>query len=305
MTEKYKVLVGYDGSECADAAIDDLTRAGLPDETELIVLSVSDVWELPVGPAPIPPTPQDLEAVDQYLAEALNDARLLAEEAAGRIRTAFPSWAVTSEARSGAAAWEIIECSDEWKANLIVMGSHGRSAIARVVLGSVSQKVLHEALCPVRIARKRTANDDSPPRILIAVDGSEFAETAVKAVACRNWPTGTEFRLITADDDPGSRPEVSLIDYVQEGREDSDDAKAWIKRVLETPEQILKDAGLRSSQFVRWGDARLIILTEADMWKADSIFMGARGIGRFRRFLLGSVSSAVAAKAKCSVEIIR
>ena len=48
-----------------------------------------------------------------------------------------------------------------------------------------------------------------------------------------------------------------------------------------------------------------MILNEADEWKADSIFLGARGLGRFKRFLLGSVSSTVAAKAVCSVEIIR
>ena len=48
-----------------------------------------------------------------------------------------------------------------------------------------------------------------------------------------------------------------------------------------------------------------MILHEAGEWNADTIFVGARGIGRLKRFLLGSVSSAVAAHADCSVEVVR
>jgi len=53
-----KILIGYDGSECADAALDDLTNAGLPAKAETYILSVAEVW-LP------PPPPSSYEVLDQ------------------------------------------------------------------------------------------------------------------------------------------------------------------------------------------------------------------------------------------------
>ncbi len=305
-----KILIGYDGSDCANDAIEDLKFAGLPEETEAIVFSVTDAWETPESFNDLPndaekPTRESLDAVHSYIAEALEKVQQLAEDGATRLRALFPAWSVSAETRTGKPAWEIIEKSDEWHPDLIVVGSQGRSAIGRAILGSVSQKILHEARFPVRVARLRDNRKDVPIRILIAVDGSKCSEKAVKTVASRKWSHGTEFRIITADDNPFSRPEVSLIDYVPEGKEDSPAAKEWIKRVIETPAEILKSAGLSSKQFIRWGEARGIIIREAKDWEADCIFVGAQGMGRFKRFLLGSVSSAIAAKAGCSVEVIR
>lgn len=310
MADKFKVLIAYDGSECASIALDDLKLAGLPDETEAVVLSVADVWEQPAAFNQLathdrPPSPEEMDAVRSYVAAAAKEAEALAEQGSELLKASFPAWDIKAESLRGNPAWEIIERSDEWEPDLIVVGSQGRTALGRAILGSVSQKVLHEAKCSVRIARRRGPEASGPPRILIAVDGSDFAESAVKAVASRKWPAGSEFRIITADDDPGSRPEVSLIDYMPEGRKDSAAAEEWIRKVVERPAGILKENGLDSSQFIRWGDARRIVLNEAERWNADSIFMGARGLGRFRRFLLGSVSSTVAAKANCSVEVIR
>jgi hypothetical protein len=50
-----KVLIGYDGSPCADEALQDLQRAGLPPEVEAVVLSVADLWLLPESAAVAPP----------------------------------------------------------------------------------------------------------------------------------------------------------------------------------------------------------------------------------------------------------
>ena len=53
-----KILIGYDGSACAEAALDDLTRAGLPDSAETHILSVAEVW-LP------PPPPSSYEIIEE------------------------------------------------------------------------------------------------------------------------------------------------------------------------------------------------------------------------------------------------
>ena len=53
------------------------------------------------------------------------------------------------------------------------------------------------------------------------------------------------------------------------------------------------------------GDPKQVLLNEAQDWGADCIFLGSLGLTRFERFLLGSVSTAVVARAHCSVEIHR
>jgi Universal stress protein family len=121
-------------------------------------------------------------------------------EACQRIRASFPSWTVNAEARGESPAWAILRRADEWKSDLIVVGSHGRSAVGRLILGSVSQKVATEANCSVRVARGPALRTHVPVRILIGVDGSPGAEATVNAVAGREWPDGGEARVVAALD---------------------------------------------------------------------------------------------------------
>lgn len=307
---KMKILIAYDGSPFADAAIADLEKAGLPDSGEAVVMSVTDAWELPEVVGRVVASGgrvsrENTAALQNHLEHLIAETEVLAEAAAARVRTMLPSWKVTAEARTGKPAWELIKYSDAWLPDLVVVGSHGRGFVGRAVLGSVSMKVLHESQCSVRISRESKKVGGKPLRVLVAFDGSDNADHCVDVVTGRNWPDGTEFRVIIADDDPASRPETSVLDLVPEGKEDSEEAKAWVERVINAPVKKLSLAGLKVSQYCQWGDARRIILDEAEEWKADSIFMGARGLGRFKRLLIGSVSATVAARADCSVEVVR
>ena len=67
----------------------------------------------------------------------------------------------------------------------------------------------------------------------------------------------------------------------------------------------LRNAGLTVTTMIREGKPKAEILTEAERSGVDCIFLGARGLGRVERVLLGSVSSAIAARAHCSVEVVR
>ena len=60
----------------------------------------------------------------------------------------------------------------------------------------------------------------------------------------------------------------------------------------------------RGTLVVKEGDPKRVLIEEAEQWGADCIFVGARGLRRLERFLLGSVSTAVAARAHCSVEVV-
>ena len=85
----------------------------------------------------------------------LKKADLMAQGASKQIKKSFPDWQVRYEALADSPAWGLIKKSDEWAADLIVIGARGHSVLGgRLVLGSVSQRVLYEARCSVRIARE-------------------------------------------------------------------------------------------------------------------------------------------------------
>src|SRR5215471_6171580 len=307
-----KLLIGYDGSKCADDALDGLKYAGLPRKAETTVLCVAEV-------AP-PPPPSSYELVDKCLegqesegialgdwtAQTNHAARELANQAATRLQLAFKEWSVQPEWRFGSPAAQIINRADEWLPDLIVVGSHGRSAIGRIILGSVSQRVLSDACTSVRVARGRTKPGGSPPRIIIAVDGSAGADRAVSTVAERNWPNGTEFLLLTVYDPIHATTIGGLIPTVGKVVDQyNEQERASAERIVASCAKKFANKGFVLNTSVKSGDPRRVLCDEAAGWAADSIFLGARGLGRFDRLLLGSVSSAVAVHAHCSVEVVR
>ena len=88
-------------------------------------------------------------------------------------------------------------------------------------------------------------------------------------------------------------------------RADDDRAKLWQTHAMQPVIRQLKAAGLTVEARMLEGEPRRTLLQEAKRWKADSIFVGARGLGAVDRFLMGSVSMVVATRAPCTVEVVR
>lgn len=316
MSEKMKILIAYDGSDCADAALDDLQRAGLPPDVEALIITVAEVFLPPPPPSSYEIVeaaqeeehyPFNFEKVHARNAKVLEEARSIAERAAQRLRKNFTGWQVSVEANAGSPAWGVLQKAGEWKPELIVVGSHGRSALGRLVMGSVSQKVLTEARCSVRVARGRVEVEDSPVRIIVGVDGSPGSDAAVRAVAARHWPPSCEARVIIAEDPlvPAMLGKLAppVASLVEEGNESEE---TWVQNIAARALRDLESANLKVTSTVITGDPKRVLVEEAKRWSADSIFVGSAGFSnRFERFLLGSVSAAVAARAHCSVEVVR
>lgn len=310
-----KILIGYDGSNCAEAALDDLVQAGLPEAGEFLVMSVAEVW--------LPPEKirQQWEAEnpdsdflneinrnhDKKNKETIAEFETLANHAATRLHAMFPGWNVTAEAASGSPAWEVLTKADNFKPDLIVAGSQGRSALGRFFLGSISQKILTEAHCSVRVARGRVEIDPTPVRIVIGFDGSKGAQATVEAIAKRHWREGSEFRLIAVTDQVAPMAIEKFIPPIAEWVEDEIQCeREWMEKLAAPALQILKDANCAATLQTVAGNPKKILIEEATRWQADTIFVGANRFGsRIERFLLGSVSAAVAARAHCSVEVVR
>lgn len=311
--KQMKILIGYDGSSTADAALDDLKSAGLPEKAEVLVMSIAEVW---LPSENIEETGGETnnqyikETVEKHRQKAKNEvaeAETFARHACDRLMKNFPSWNIKAEATFGSPAWEIITKANEIKADLIVVGSQGRSAVGRFFLGSISQKVLTEAHCSVRIARGRIEVEPTTSRVIIGYDGSSGANAAVEAVAKRNWHEKSEFRLIVVSDPitPSAigRFVPPIANWVEEANQGEYE---WIEKISAEALQKLRDAGLSATLHIKAGNPKLVLIEEAERWHADSIFVGANRFGsRVERFLLGSVSSATAARAHCSVEVVR
>jgi len=316
MKEQMKILIGYDGSPCADAALDDLRRAGLPRNAEAVIFAVSEMWF--TGPA----NHESIASVDRsssshgignskprqgQVATAVvpvSDAGSLVLAARARLQTRFPAWVIDVGASSGSPTREILKKAAELKPHLIVVGCHGRSALGGFLLGSVSQKVINEARCTVRVSRGTAWKDGSPVRIVIGLDGTAGSELAVNAVASRVWPTSSAVRLITAVD-----PNDRTINVASQ-KKSSSVAKGMNR---EFAEKFIKDAArklrgtlLSVSTRIEAGDPKRVLIADAEEWGADCIFLGASSSDNLLdRFLLGNVATAIVARAHCSVEVVR
>ena len=148
-----RLLLPIDDSKFAEAAIQVVLCQIRPDHTQVLVLHVVD-WSN-FMPSPFPVVGQEpmfsarrLESITETETKKAHD---LVKTAADRLRSA--GFEVNTSVREGDPRTVILDCATDWKADLIVVGSHGRKGVTRFVLGSVSEAVARYAHCSVEIAR--------------------------------------------------------------------------------------------------------------------------------------------------------
>lgn len=169
--------------------------------------------------------------------------------------------------------------------DLIVMGTLGETEMHPYSLGSVTTKVLRHTTCPTLLAKERC----SLSNLLVCIDGSAPSINALTYA----------FKLAH---NFGSR--VTLLN-VQEHRlfnHSAKDAEVLGERILSRALSTIKKRDLTIEPRVEYGSASTVIIEVAENGNHDLIILGKRGLG-IKRFLLGSVSSKVSDKAKCSVLI--
>jgi nucleotide-binding universal stress UspA family protein len=253
--------------------------------------------------------PQAYEYARLAIERELKRAAAAADKGARLVADLFPGWNVSHEAATGSAYAAIADRARHWNAELIVVGSHGRSFLGRVVFGSVAQSVLSHSPCSVRIGRGQAPGGDKPIgfplRVMIAVDGSADSSAAIESVCARQLPTGTQVRLVTVSDlrlvlamlDVGLMPDEAQVAHAE---------GSPVEKVVSAAGACFCDKpGLQVSTVVLEGDPKHALLREAERWGADCIVLGAKGHSALERFLIGSVSASVAARAGCTVEVIR
>jgi nucleotide-binding universal stress UspA family protein len=145
-------------------------------------------------------------------------------------------------------------------------------------------------------------------KILIGDDGSSYSDAAIAEVAQRDWPAGSEIRVLHAYEMPlAPTPEVWSLPpdyYVRLERAMRMQSEAIVETAVKKLKPLVGDSVKVEGQSVL-GSPKSALVSEAENWNADLIVVGSHGYPAWERLLLGSVSQAVVSHAKCSVEVVR
>ena len=144
----------------------------------------------------------------------------------------------------------------------------------------------------------------------MAVDGSEYGEAAADDIARQHLPADSEVRVLSVAETPysqaalpGESLDMSL--YMEIDKAARERARAAVDKAAAGLRAVDLTHQLTVTTEVISGSPKRVILEEAEAFGADLIVVGSHGHGVLERFLLGSVSQAVALHARCSVEIVR
>ncbi len=296
-----RIMVPLDGSKLSENALAPAVALARASQAELILLSVPIMKHVMVMPeysgyATLLPE-QSLEdsryALREYL-EHLRDKRLDDE------------LIVHIEVVDGDEASVIVDRAFAETVDLIVMATHGRSGLSRWMMGSVTEKVLQQAHCPVFVVR----NDKPIERILITLDGSAASEAALEPglVLAQALAADATLLQVQSGQDYVSPQEVDRLDTVEKGLgmrlQDSVyyAAEAYLD-YLKTRYEVMLDEPLETA-VIDGPPARRIIQFIEDN-EMDLVVMATHGRTGLKRWLYGSVTEKVLRGAACAKFIMR
>jgi nucleotide-binding universal stress UspA family protein len=291
-----KVLVATDLSEGADEAIRQGHERAQAAGGELVVCHVvpNALRYNPLFPQRNTPDAEGMVALERKVADA-TEARVVAVtgRASGSFRVLIDD---------GAPDAAIVRMADEVGSTLVVVASRGLTGLDRLLLGSVAERVVRYAHCPVLVARPRTKTG----RVLVATDFSEAAAGAVAAAGEEASVLGAKVTLMHSVDvlpDPafglgapfGASMVIPPKELLDEARQ------AAVKALEELRGRFHLDADVLSVE----GNAASAILDAARDLPAEEIIVATRGRTGIARMVLGSVAERVVAHAPCPVLAVR
>lgn len=246
-----------------------------------------------VGPPPVAASPDGsvlvpANLVDDLLAQArasLEEQARLARERGVEVRT---------HATIGAASSEIVAYARDQGIGLIVMATTGRTGLAHAFLGSVTERVVRHAPCPVLAVRHAPPAEQPRPtegalprlrRILVPLDGSPLAEAALPGVVALAKRHGAELALLRVAHVP-ALPGRNLVDAQAAAVQE---AEAYLAEVTGR----LDREGVSTSSVVRYGGTPGEILDDIRVRRPDLVAMSTHGRTGLTHLLLGSVAEQV------------
>jgi nucleotide-binding universal stress UspA family protein len=298
-----KILLAIDSSALSEAVVSEVEARPWPPATEVCVLTVIDLLALTTSVGYLEP----------FIKSENDAANKLVQSVSERLaKRGINATALAVEGYPGAS---IVQEAEKWGADFVFVGSHGHSGFVRFLLGSIAKAVVQNAPCSVEIVRHPKHDKDHPEhdkaaepgsamKILLATDGSDYSAAAARSIAARPWPGGSDVRIISVIE-----PMVHTGDWWHAASAVADrvreDSVNKCQEAVSSAEALIATAGIKTESAVLRGAPKKRIVEEAKEWGAHMVVVGSHGRRGLTRYLLGSVSEAVAMHAHCSVEVIR
>lgn len=154
-----KILVAVDNSKCSHEAVSSIAERLWKQGSEFLVVHVIEPVSFEYAAMFITYT----TAYGRVVAERLCDAQDLVKKTAEYLKNNIPSAKVESIVLEGPVKECLIEKAKEWQADIIMMGSHGRTGLSKLMLGSVAESVLSNSPCSVEIIRSTSLRENNHP----------------------------------------------------------------------------------------------------------------------------------------------
>lgn len=280
-----RILVGVDGSDASRIACQFIRSRTWPIGTRIRLLAAVEPVVDWTGLAPVRHDTLDAEAA---LAVELEDRATEIRQAPVAVET------VTKVGR--AADWLVREAAETF-ADLIVVGSRGLGPLESALLGSVSTYLVDHAPCPVLVARSPSAT-----RMLLATDGTKASRGIPRILAA--W--GPAFRGMPVEVLSVAPHDEFVTPWAQDGDQPRHDPDLQLHEgIARDVADEMMELGWHSAATARSGEPSRQIVDESRGWRADLIVTGSRGLGTFKRLVLGSVAHDVLHHARSSVLVVR
>jgi nucleotide-binding universal stress UspA family protein len=289
------VLVASDLSEPAGEAIRQAAQCARERQTRLVALHVVQNF------TPIHPVFPHLSQRD--VNEEIRLGRLLTDRLSDQVHGAVePELTVDAGVEFGAPDAAIVHRAEALGAQLVVVGNRGVTGLERLSLGSVADRVLRHAHCPVLVARTGGGRGG----ILVATDLSDPALPAVEAAAQLARLRGQPLTLLHVLEAP-SRWLTGLAPLGPIPNVPDDETLAQLRAAVTTIlEGMLARFGVDGDrEVVASHRPSAAIVAKADELDAGLIVVGSHGHSGIVRMALGSVAERVSSHARCSVLVVR
>ena len=282
MAKYKKILIAYDGSDSAKAALAIAADLANRDNCWIKVLAVVPAYDGDLDLIGVSNIKDTIEGPGQKL---LAEAKKLAQEHNVHILTNL---------EQGEPFERIVRVAQDEKCDLIVMGRSGVSHLARELMGGVTARVIGHTDKQVLIVPENARFDLS--NILVAADGSPNSESALDLaydLARENGSKLTAVKVVQTDEEMMALAPEHIRQMVENSRE-----------YLDRLEEKCDHDGLRLNTFVREGEPHDQITKLADDLNASLIVMGTHGRKGLNRLLMGSVTERTIGYANCPVLVI-
>jgi nucleotide-binding universal stress UspA family protein len=223
------------------------------------------------------------------------------EMQAARARAQAAGLEVDAEVRGGSAAHEILEAARHGM-DLIVIGTHGRGGIEHLLLGSVAEKVLRKAQCPVMVVPGAAHPEQGIlfSRILCPTDGSAAADAAVAFAVSLARETDGVIHLLRVVEPLAVVTEFDALEAPAHDRQEEALARSTLQHAV-SPEV---RQWCRVREEIAFGKASERILAVAAAQAADVVVMGVRGRNALDVFTFGSTTNDVVRRVGCPVLVV-